>query len=147
MKRCPASTRIPLPAAAGVLALLLAVAAPGTAPAGQCVYSNGDTDDGPCMRFVNYAFADDFDLWCKQGPTASSTRIVVRHAESFTCRVANRSTEVAETSYNGNRETWSYTCGQTSTRIRRAKLDWDGDGQGIWSADCIGGESGEAGTQ
>ena len=75
----------------GVVALLFAMVAAEPAPAGQCSYSDGTTDDGPCMEVRNELSRTDFmstmNLWCHSGPTASTHKIVLRpNPDSFTCR-------------------------------------------------------------
>ena len=83
----PAKCRIPMrrtfctlfrTAAAGVLALLLAAAAPDPALADECVYNDGSSDLGPCMQFENGMPLSTGTSTC----TASGTQ-KDRHA--FTC--------------------------------------------------------------
>ena len=78
-----------LPGAAGLLALLLAVAAPDPALAGQCIYTGGDTDDGPCMEFKNHRDGT-LDLYCLQGPTEDSHKIALANGSAFRKAVSRR---------------------------------------------------------
>lgn len=77
------------PGAFGVLALLFALGAADPALAGRCVYSDGTSNDGPCMEVRNtleWAAGRGLDLWCLFGPTAESHKIVLEPGDSFTCK-------------------------------------------------------------
>lgn len=77
------------PGAFGFLALLFALVAADPALAGKCVYSDGTSNDGPCMEVRNtldWAVGRELNLWCLFGPTAESHKIVLGPGDSFTCK-------------------------------------------------------------
>ena len=85
-------------AAAVVLTALLL---PGSGLANQCVYSDGNNDNGPCVEVRNELGGLGFqsmNLWCHNGPTPRSQKIVLRDwptPDSFTCKgVAGAGTTV-----------------------------------------------------
>ena len=72
----------------GVLSLLFAFAA-AEALAGACRYSDGTTDDGPCLEVVNghsRGSRATANVWCQYGPTSRSHKIVLRAGDHFTCK-------------------------------------------------------------
>lgn len=74
---------------AGLMLIAFGMAAPNTALAGVCVYSDGTTDNGPCLEVRNgydYANRTPLDLWCQNGPTSSTHKIILRGSDSFTCK-------------------------------------------------------------
>ena len=120
-----------LPGAAGLLAL--AFAAPAFAE--QCVYSDGTSGIGPCVQYENGTLFYSYDLYCQQGPTPSSQKIIIRSGDSFTCRVTNRGQQAASTNFNNNWESRSYVCGPTSTQKQKFRLS-SGGGAGFWTRTC-----------
>ena len=147
----PAKGRIPMrrtfctlfrTAAAGVLALLLAAAAvPDPALADECVYNDGSSDLGPCMQFENgmpLSTDRNLDLYCQQGPTPSSQKIVMRPGDDFTCKVENRNTPAAVTDFNNTRFSWNYRCGIGSTQKNKVRLYGDAypDFEERWRSSC-----------
>ena len=77
-------------AGAAVLVLALQFLA-GPALANQCVYSDGNHDNGPCVEvrneLVGLIGSFEMNLWCHNGPTKWGHKIVLKnHPDSFTCR-------------------------------------------------------------
>jgi len=73
----------------GFLALLFALGAADPALADKCVYSDGTSNDGPCMEVRNALDSEGgrgMDLWCLHGPTPESQKIVLQPGDSFTCK-------------------------------------------------------------
>ena len=72
--------------------VLTALSLPGSALAGQCVYSDGKTNNGPCVEVRNELGGlgvQSMNLWCHSGPTPRSQKIVLRAwptPDSYTCR-------------------------------------------------------------
>ena len=126
-----------LPGAAGLLALLLAAAAADPALAGQCIYTGGDTDDGPCMEFKNHRDGT-LDLYCLQGPTEDSHKIALANGSAFTCKVRDETADVARTTHDDTTKTHSYECGggaETDSAGPR-KQDVTLSEAGSWSVSC-----------
>ena len=123
---------LPRAAALAVLALLFAVAGPTPALAERCQYSSGATDLGPCVQFQNDSSGGNFDLWCKQGPTPSSQKIIMRDGDSFTCKVENGNAEVATTNLDNNWRSWGYSCSGSKKRTV-ILLSYDA----VWTGSCI----------
>ena len=83
----------------GAVAALLLLSASGTALAWRCWYSGGGWDQGPCVTVVNGNFRDDIgsremNLWCHNGPTSRSTKIILQPFDYFVCRGSGDSTNV-----------------------------------------------------
>ena len=138
MRKTVSISSLPRVAAIGVLALPFAAAAPGPALADECVYDNGTSDHGPCVQFENRLSQDtrkNFDLYCQQGPTPPSQKIIMRPGDSFTCQVKNRDNEAASTNLNDNWKSWSYLCGAESTQKYKVKL-LGSRGGGRWQTSC-----------
>ena len=141
MRRILPSSRTLLPAVTGLLALLFAVAAPDSALAGQCIYTGGETDDGPCMEFKNQREGT-LDLYCLQGPTEDSHKIALANGDDFTCKVRDENADVARTNLDGTSKTHTYDCGgetETETETESAdaqKQDVTLTEAGSWSVSC-----------
>lgn len=95
MKRTSSTTLrlAPVWSVGGALALLLAVAAPDPAWADKCVYSDGTSNNGPCVEVRNNLDAfqrlgdSSMNVWCYHGPTYENHKIVLRPpGDSFTCK-------------------------------------------------------------
>ena len=76
-----------------LLACLLAAAAPDAgAEWGKCVYSDGTSDNGPCVEVRNdlgwqYIGDGEMNVWCSYGPTGVNHKIVLQPLnQSFTCK-------------------------------------------------------------
>ena len=78
-------------AAAGVAALAWTLGAPDTALANRCSYSNGTSDNGPCILMVNDNNRTDIgsremNVWCHGGPTSRTHKIILRPGNQFVCK-------------------------------------------------------------
>lgn len=97
-----------------VIALSLVIAGFGTtaAQAEVCKYLGGDRDLGPCIEFKNQGGGNNFDLWCQQGPTSRSHKIILNNGDRFTCRAsaARPNALVGKTIYNNHRDNWNFEC-------------------------------------
>ena len=69
------------------VALGLVVSGFGTtaALADVCQFSDGSVTYGPCVQFENKTSR--YNLYCLQGPTSKSHKIIINPGDSFTCKV------------------------------------------------------------
>lgn len=115
--------------------------------ADQCKYGAGvPSDNGPCMQFEHKTNRNNFDMYCRQGPTGSDHKIIMRINDSYTCQVKDMDAGVVTTNYNNNWKEWNYWCGGTSNdnliggpvtynQKLVVQLTKSG-GQGIWTQQC-----------
>lgn len=118
-----------------VAALGAATATPASAEVCQYATGNPSRDLGPCMQFDNSA-GDRYDLYCYEGPTADTHKIIIDSGDSFTCRVPSDDPDcchIALTNYNNHRRLVNYTCTPDQKQI--VKLTERGGG-GTWSVEC-----------
>ena len=126
--------------------LVLCLAWFGAAPAlaDRCQFSDGTTSHGPCMQFENNLghTSLNFDLWCLQGPTSSTHKIIMRGNDSFTCKVPASwgSTNIGKTIFSGDTENWTFSCqSKEKEKIRLTSVVFDNYGQVTsynWDTSC-----------
>ncbi|MDE0004209.1 MAG: hypothetical protein OXQ29_16085 [Rhodospirillaceae bacterium] len=82
--------------------LLTAVADDALATGGACVYHN-QRDDGPCIVAKNslaVRYRDpEMNVWCVNGPTTSSHKIVLEAGDSFTCKTRSIDIQNSQSGY------------------------------------------------
>ena len=136
----------------GAAALFFAVAAallfPASASANQCQYSDGTSNNGPCVEVRNELGpargiewgTREMNLWCQQGPTPSNHKIILRNwysPDSFTCRgVAGQRTHlvVQRAQARCNKCDERITC---EGKVVLTLYDRHGGGENISQSDCV----------
>lgn len=117
--------------------VLAALPVPQSALAAQCQYGGGGaSDSGPCMQFVNATSGDGrlgFDLWCQQGYTSTTHKIIMRPGDSFTCKVTDIDSAVARARLGKNWRSYDAQIGGwvSEWAVRESEFQWSCGTPGI----------------